>query len=107
MSAMGIWFNSTFTVARKVYSDEFLTEPFTVVGTIKGLIQPISGIYSQRSGKESGEAAYMLYTGLESEIEAGDRITDERGRVWIAQFVQPDGISARKDHQEITLELTS
>lgn len=102
---MGIWFSDKLTVARKVYSDEFSTEPFTEVGSITGLIQPISGRFSQRNGKDSGEAAYMLYTGIESEIEAGDRITDIRGRVWIAQFVQPGGISAQQDHQEIPLEL--
>ena len=107
MSVMGIWFNNTFQVERKLYSDEFGDEPYQSVGTIKGLVQPVGGRYSQRSGKESAEASYMLYTAVETVVEAGDRITDSFGRVWIAQFVQPEGISAQQDHQEIPLELVT
>jgi len=107
MSILKSWLTDTLEVSRKSYSDEFGTEPFTIVGTIPGLIQPVSGRFSQRSGKESGEASYMLYAELSAEIDAGDRITDAYGRVFIAQFIQPEGISARLDHQEIPLELTT
>ena len=99
------WFNQSFELSKRNYSDTFASEPFIPFGTIKGMLQPIAGRLSTRSGKESGEAAFMLYTPIESDVSAGDRITDAYGRVFIAQFVQEEGISGMKDHQEITLEL--
>lgn len=99
------WFQERFNLAKRNYSDSFDSEPFIPFGTIKGLLQPITGRLATRSGKESGEAAYMLYTPLSSDVSAGDRITTQDGRVFIAQFVQQEGISGMKDHQEVTLEL--
>ena len=107
MAVIDKWFTHEFTVTRKVYSDTFASEPFVAVGTITGFIQPISGILSQRSGKESAEASAMLFTGIDSDVHTGDRITDTKGRVWVANFVQEEGISAIQDHQEIPVELTT
>ena len=99
------WFNQIFDLAKRNYSDSFATEPFIPFGTVKGMLQPITGRLASRSGKESGEASYMLYTPSDADISVGDRITARDGRVFIAQFVQPEGISGVRDHQEITLEL--
>ena len=107
MAVIDKWFTHEFTVTRKTYSDTFASEPFVNVGTIKGFIQPLSGSLSQRSGKESAEVSYLLYTFVDSEVQTGDRIVDSKGRTWIANFVQEEGISAIQDHQEIPVELTT
>lgn len=99
------WFNQLFHLSKRNYSDSFASEPFIPFGTIKGMLQPITGRLAAKSGKEVGEASYMLYTPVDSDISVGDRITDSDGRVFIAQFIQPEGISGVRDHQEVTLEL--
>ncbi|RLD22221.1 MAG: hypothetical protein DRI69_01915 [Bacteroidetes bacterium] len=99
------WFNDVYSLEKKSYSDLFGTEPFIPSGTIRGFMQPITGRLSNASGKTAGEAAYMLYTPLSSNVEPGDKITGRDGRAWIAQFVQSEGIAGTKDHQEVTVEL--
>ena len=101
---IGRWFNQSFKLAKRNYSDTFAQEPFIEFGIFKGMLQPITGRLSTRSGKDAGEAAYMLYTDVGVDIEAGDRVTTAAGRVFIAQFVQGEGISGMMDHQEVTLE---
>ncbi|RLD18378.1 MAG: hypothetical protein DRI69_10375 [Bacteroidetes bacterium] len=99
------WFNEVYSLEKKSYSDVFGAEPFIPAGTIRGFMQPITGRLSNTSGKLASEAAYMLYTPLSSDVGAGDKITGRDGRVWIAQFVQSEGIAGTNDHQEVTVEL--
>lgn len=101
------WMNQRFDLAKRNYSNSFSAEPFVEFGVIRGMIQPITGRLSTRSGKDAGEAAYMLYTPIASDIDAGDRITAKDGKVFIAQFVQNEGISGVSDHQEVTVELVT
>ena len=98
------WFTQSFTVSKKNYSDNFAQEPFIDFETFRGMLQPINGRLASRTGKDAGESAYMLYAQVGVDIEPGDRVTTSDGRVFIVQFVQPEGISGMMDHQEITLE---
>lgn len=101
------WLSQSFTLAKKNYSDTFAQEPFIEFGMFKGMLQPITGRLSTRSGKDAGEAAYMLYAEIGVDVEPGDRVTTAAGREFIAQFVQAEGISGMMDHMEITLEATT
>lgn len=106
-SKMAMWFRDSFNVTRKNYTDTFGAEPFAAEGTIKGFMQPITGRLSQRLGKDAAEASHLLYCDTNAGIDVGDRITDTQNRVWIAQFVQVEGIAGIGDHQEIAVELSS
>jgi len=99
------WFKDLFIITRRVSNDTFSTEPFNEVGRTKGFMQPVTGRLSQSSGKETAEKTYLLYCPIEADIEVGDRIIDKYGVTWSAQYEQHDGISGKRDHQEVILEL--
>jgi hypothetical protein len=69
-----------------------------------GFIQPVAGALETTRGKVSAQNAFRLYCPYDSDIDAGDRVTDVYGRNMIAMFVQGVGISGTNDHMEVDLE---
>ena len=104
MSGISRWFNQTFQVSRKTTSDSFGIEGWSDVGVIMGFIQPVAGGLATTRGKVSAQNSYRLYCPADSDVDAGDRVTDVYGRNMIAMFVQSQGISGVEDHMEIDLE---
>lgn len=84
---------------------EISTDPIVETSSaIKGFAQPVSGNEVFQDGKAGERITDRFYTGVSTNAEYGDVITQNGQSYVVVYSIQPAGISGRVHHKEIMME---
>ncbi len=104
MSIISRWFTQEIKVSRRDPSPNWQTESVTLIGTIKGFVQPISGTLRTDLGRVAPNATHRLYCPFDDNLLMGDLLEDEAGQPFVVLWIQVGGIAGTGDHMEALLE---